>query len=175
MKKCALQESSRVRARVHGNHGPDRKALPSFRLLGCLNHNLFQSLERLVIEQLAGHSSDYNDINNPATYEIAQACILKTYFTSAYRQILLQTTNRPEGGVPDEWEYTDYIENADGFAEIINQFVNTHRSSSTRGEAGLAHRYQHQLCLPSELHGARATGILNQPWWKYRATDYEVW
>lgn len=126
MKKCALQESSRVRARVHGNHGPDRKALPSFRLLGCLNQNQFHSLERLVIEQLAGHSPDYNDINNPATYEIAQACTLKTYFTPAYRQILLQTTNRPEGGVPDEWEYTDYIENADGFAEIINQFANPH-------------------------------------------------
>jgi len=54
---------------------------------------------------------------------------LKTYFTAAYRQILLQTTeDRPESAdiVPDEWEYQKYQESAVEFEALINLFVEPH-------------------------------------------------
>jgi quercetin dioxygenase-like cupin family protein len=129
MGKCALQETSRVKARVQGNNGPDRKLLPTFRRIGTYDVDDYRALERLVAEQLATHAPDYNDINNPNVYEIAQSCELKTYFTSNYRQILFQTTaDRPEDAdiVPEEWEYQNYQESAVEFEELINQFVKPH-------------------------------------------------
>jgi hypothetical protein len=129
MSNCALQDTRRIKARVQGNNGPDRKLLPTFQRLGTYDIVDYRSLERLVAEQLATHAADYNDINNPNIYEIAQACELKTYFTSAYRQILLQTTaDRPEDAdaVPDEWEYRQYQESAVEFEGLINQFVEPH-------------------------------------------------
>ncbi len=129
MAKCALQDTHRVKARVQGNNGPDRKELPTFHRLGQYDITGFRSLERLVTEQLKSHPDDYNDINNPKTYEIAQACELKTYFSSTYRQLLLQNTGtRLEDAdiVPDEWEYTNYIDGADEFGELINQYVKPH-------------------------------------------------
>lgn len=129
MGKCALQETSRVRARVQGNNGPDRKLLPTFHRIGTYDVVEYRALEGLVAKQFADHASDYNDINNPNVYEIAQSCELKTYFTPAYRQILLQTTEgRPKSAdiVPDEWEYQKYQDDALEFETLINQFVNPH-------------------------------------------------
>jgi hypothetical protein len=103
--------------------------LPSFHQLGVYEINQFRTLEGLVIEQLAIHPKDYNDIVNPDIYEIAQACKLKTYFPAAYKQILLQVTgDRPENSdeVPDEWEYQNYREGATEFEGLINQFVEPH-------------------------------------------------
>lgn len=129
MGDCALQDPRRIRARVRGNNGPDRKLLPSFHRLGIYDPIHFRLLEGLVIEQLAMHPKDYNDIENPDTYEIAQTCKLKTYFPAAYKQILLQVTgNRPEDAdeIPDEWEYQQYLGEAVEFQGLINQFVDPH-------------------------------------------------
>ena len=126
MGKCALQDTSRVRARVQGNNGPDRKLLPTFHRIGVYDVVDYRALEGLVAKQLEDHAPDYNDINNPNVYAIAQSCELKTYFTSAYRQILLQTTAENDDIVPDEWEYQEYQESAVEFETLINQFVKPH-------------------------------------------------
>ena len=127
--ECELQKSTRVRARVRGEHGPDRNLLPSFHQLGTYNTRNFRKLEVSVIKQLISHPSDHNDITNSEVYRIAQACELKDYFTPSYQQYLLQTVGvRPEGSdeIPDEWEYTDYNDDTVEFRDLLNQFVNPH-------------------------------------------------
>ena len=126
MKDCPLQETHRVRARVQGDNGPDRKALPSFQILDRIDDNWdFSSLKNLVMEQLRFHAPDYNDINNPETYQIAQACQLKSYFTPEYRQILLQTAET-DNEVPDEWEYNSYRGGAAMIGRSIDDYVKPH-------------------------------------------------
>jgi quercetin dioxygenase-like cupin family protein len=127
--KCQLREPALVRARVRGEHGPDRKLLPSFHQLGTYNTSNFRKLEVSVINQLASHPSDHNDITNSEVYRIAQACELKDYFTSSYQQYLLQTVGiRTEdtNSIPDEWEYTDYNDSTIEFRDLFNQFVDPH-------------------------------------------------
>jgi hypothetical protein len=127
MSQYALQDKHRVRARVRGNNGPDRKLLPTFQQLGEYDEASFRSLKDLVMARIASHPDGYSDINNADVYEIAQACELKDYFHPTYRQLLLQTTgDRPDGAdnVPDEWEYLNYQEPR--FEPLINQFVNPH-------------------------------------------------
>ena len=127
MSKCLLQESKRVRARVHGNNGPDRKLLPAFHLLGQIEDRwTFTSLKNLVVEQLLSHSPDYNDINNPETYQIAHACELKSYFPPEYRQLLLQEISHLKNEVPEEWEYNSYRTGTEEIGNLISGLVDPH-------------------------------------------------
>jgi len=124
--KCALQDPERIKARVRGENGPDRQKLPLFYKLGTVDPTVVRTIHEEIMFLVNGLPKDYNDIQNSDRYEIAQACKLKTYFPTEYKQYLLQVTGNSSIDVPDEWEYDTYTKEGLKFRSFITPYVNPH-------------------------------------------------
>lgn len=124
--ECALQQPDRVRSRVRGSHGPDRRDLPLFQKLGALDADSLSSLQTLVHGFVGAFPEGYNDIENGERYAIANACTLKSYFPPEYKQYLLQLDGNQTSDVPDEWEYDTYTPEAKVFEPFISAYLDPH-------------------------------------------------
>lgn len=124
--KTKLSKPNEIKQRVRGEYGPDRKALPLFRQIGLLHDTELCLLTCKALEFINSFPEEYNDIDNPDSYLIAQKCMLKTYFPSTYQQYLLQICNDSSKGYPEECDYDTYRVEALSFKEFIDAYVNPH-------------------------------------------------
>lgn len=132
----------KVPEHIKGN-GPDRKLLPNYQKLGDvddLGAGTFVKLRNTVERHLA-HYEGRNDINDEASYEIAQNCPLKTYFPSSYRQLLLQHYRQPidpslsdeekeacKQPATSEFDYKSYTVQPiyDSIGKVLYEFIPSH-------------------------------------------------